>query len=108
MKESGKTLKEFDVAYFAASVDEAEKNKEFAESLEVDFPILSDSDSSVAKAYGIYNTERGVANRVTFYIGEDRKVLFVDDKVKVDEHGDDIAKKLKELEVPKKEKEKKD
>ncbi len=29
---------QFDVAYFAASVDDAETNKKFAESLELDYP----------------------------------------------------------------------
>jgi peroxiredoxin Q/BCP len=79
-------------------------HKEFAESLEADYPILSDPEGKVAKAYGIYNAERMIASRTTFYIGKDRKILFVDNKVKVDEHGEDIAKKLKELEIPKKEK----
>ena len=46
-------LRAFDVAYFAASVDDAETNKKFAESLELDYPILSDPDKKVAEAYGV-------------------------------------------------------
>ena len=46
-------LRAFDVAYFAASVDDAKTNKEFAESLELDYPILSDPDKKVAEAYGV-------------------------------------------------------
>ena len=34
-------------------------NKKFAESLDADYPILSDPDKSVAKAYGVLNAERG-------------------------------------------------
>jgi peroxiredoxin Q/BCP len=101
LRENGKAIREFDVAYFAASVDPAEKNKEFAESLELDYPILSDPQAETAKQLGIYNEDRKIANRVTFYIGEDNKILLVDDKVKVDEHGADVAKQLKELGVPK-------
>ena len=50
-------IREYDVAYFTASNDPAEKNKEFAESLSVDYPILSDPDSRVASRYGV-STER--------------------------------------------------
>ncbi len=43
-------LRTFDVAYFAASVDDAETNKKFAESLELDYPILSDPDKKVGNS----------------------------------------------------------
>ena len=90
------------MAYFAASVDEPDVNKKFAESLNLDFPILSDPDKGTADAYGVLNKERGFANRWTFYIGKDGKILFVDKNVKAAEHGPDIAKKLAELGVEKK------
>ena len=38
LKESGETIRAYDVKYFAASVDDPETNKKFAESLELDFP----------------------------------------------------------------------
>lgn len=102
MKENSASLKGLDVAYFTASTDpiEGEKgNKAFAESLSLDYPILSDPDGKVAKAYGIYNADRNAAGRVTFYIGADGKLLHVDRTVKTDSHGADIASKLKELGV---------
>ena len=42
MAEHGSKLKKFDVAYFTASVDKPEKNKDFAKSVGADYPILSD------------------------------------------------------------------
>ena len=36
-----------------ASVDDAETNKSFAESLDADFPLLSDPSKSAAAAYGV-------------------------------------------------------
>ncbi len=57
--------------YFAASVDDAETNKKFAEHVEADYPILSDPDKKVAAAYGVVNDQRPLASRWTFYIGED-------------------------------------
>jgi peroxiredoxin Q/BCP len=98
----GKELRRYDVAYFTASCDTPEYNKEFAESLSVDYPILSDPDKSVAKAYGVLNETRGVPNRWTFYIGKDGKILHIDKEVKVAEHGKDVAAKLDELKVAKK------
>jgi len=103
MHDTGADIRKFDVAYFTASVDAAEQNRKFAESLHLDFPILSDPTYATAKAYGVFNEERKIANRWTFYIGKDGKILFVDSAVKPPSHGADIAAKLKELGVaPKK------
>lgn len=88
------------MAYFAASCDSVKTNTEFAKSLDLDFPILSDPDGSVAKAMGCFNGR--FSNRWTYYVGKDGKILFIDKKVKTGEHGSDIAKKLAELEVEKK------
>jgi peroxiredoxin Q/BCP len=101
-KEQGSSIREYEVAYFTASNDPAAKNKAFAESLGVDYPILSDPDSSVAKAYGVYNEERKAAARWTFYIGADGKILHIDKTVKTESHGSDVAAKLGELGVAKK------
>lgn len=104
LRESGNAIKQFDVAYFTASCDpyEGEKgNKAFAESLGLDYPILSDPDRKAAAALGVLNA-RNMANRWTYYIGKDGKVLFVDTAVKPGAHGADIAAKLGELGVAKK------
>ena len=44
MREHGKAIREYDAAYFTASVDDAETNNKFAESLGLDYPILSDPE----------------------------------------------------------------
>ena len=102
MRDSGKTLREYDVAYFAASCDTPEINKKFAGSLALDYPILSDPDKDVAKAYGVVDENRPNPARWTFYIGLDGKVLAVDKQVMTGQHGQDIAVKLQELGVAKK------
>jgi len=101
-REDGEAMRAFDVAYFTASCDTAELNKKFAESLEVDYPILADPDSKVAQAYGVVNEERKVPFRWTFFIGEDGKILHIDKEVKTETHGADVAAKLKELGVEEK------
>jgi peroxiredoxin Q/BCP len=85
------------VAYFAASIDNAETNRKFAESLELDYPILSDPDRQVAREYGVLRAMGLFAARHTFYIGEDGKTLYVDTKVQPWTAGRDLAKRLAEL-----------
>lgn len=75
-------------------------NKKFADSLELDYPILSDPTKEVAKAYGVL-TDGGYADRWTFIIGGDGKILDVIKKVSPKQHGKDLAAKLAELGVPK-------
>ena len=100
LKESGETIRAYDVKYFAASVDDAETNKKFAESLELDFPVLSDPSKETATAYGVLN-EHQVASRWTFYIAPDGKISAIDREVKPDTAAADIAAKLAELKVAK-------
>ena len=88
------------VAYFTASVDAPEENKKFAESLGADYAILSDPGKKVAEAYGVVHPGREVPERWTFYIGKDGKILFVDRQVRAQSAGEDVAKRLKELNVP--------
>ena len=90
------------MAYFAASVDDAETNRKFAESLELDYPILSDPGKEAARAYGVLESEGRYALRHTIYIGSDGKVIFIDREVSPGTAGADVALRLEELGVPKK------
>jgi peroxiredoxin Q/BCP len=101
MRADGDALRKFDVAYFTASCDTPEKNKAFAESLELDYPILSDPTHDNATAFGVLGP-KGNAQRWTFYIDKDGKIAEIDKKVKTETHGQDIAGKLKELGVAQK------
>jgi peroxiredoxin Q/BCP len=96
MKEQGEAIRKHDVAYFTASVDDAEQNKKFAESLDLDYPILSDPTKETAKAFGVLN-DRQMANRWTFYIDKNGKIAAIDKKVNTETHGNDIAAQLKSL-----------
>lgn len=102
MRDAGQAIRKFDVAYYTASCDTPELNKEFAEELQLDFPILSDPEHEAADAYGVTNAERRFPQRWTFYIGKDGKILAVDKQVQTASHGHDIANRLKELQVPEK------
>ena len=98
-RENGSSLRAFNVTYFTASCDTAEENKRFAESLNLDYPILSDPGKKVAKAYGVVHANRSLPERWTFYIGKDGHILYIDRKVRAATAGQDVAAKLKELGV---------
>ena len=94
-----------------ASVDTPEDNKRFAAEHGGSFPILSDPEKTTAMAYGTIRTDRPAAqqfaNRFTFYIWPDGKILFVDKGprgtgVGARTAGEDTIKKLQELGVKKK------
>ena len=111
LAENGHLLKNYQMTYFMAIVDPIEDNVKFAKATsvtlgeqvvakkEADFPILSDPTKQTATAYGVL-TDRGVANRWTFYIDKDGKILAIDKAVKPEASAEDMASKLKELGVP--------
>ena len=84
------------VSYFAASVDSADANRRFADSLGLNYPILSDASKEVARAYGVL-APSGFASRWTFYIGADGRILDIDKKVSAASHGRDVVAKLTDL-----------
>lgn len=102
LRESGKELAKFDVAYFAASCDDEETNAKFAESLDLDYPILCDPERDAAMDYGLVKNEKGNAKRHTIYIGKDGKILFIDEAINTKSAGADVAAKLLELGVEEK------
>ena len=80
-------------------MDKPEVNAEFARSLAIDYPILSDPARDVARAYGVLSPS-GYASRWTFYIGADGRILAIDKKVAAASHGTDVAAKLEDLGIP--------
>ena len=58
LRENGQAIRTCKVAYFTISTDDAETNRKFAESLNLDYPILSDPGKHVAKAYGVVHEGR--------------------------------------------------
>jgi len=83
---------------FAASVDSPEANESFAQSLGLEYPILSDPSRDVARAYGVLSPS-GFASRWTFYIGADGRILTIDKQVHAAAHGSAVVARLNELGV---------
>lgn len=87
------------MTHFAASTDRPSTNRRFAESLELNYPVLSDRNRSVARAYGVLRLGLFAA-RHTFYIGPDGTILDVDRAVRPASAGPDMVERLRRLGVP--------
>lgn len=83
------------------SLDDAEKNKAFAESLKTSQVLLSDPKGDVAAAYGVTSLGGLYARRYTFYIDREGIIREIDKQVRTDTAGQDIVRKLGELGFPK-------
>ncbi len=108
LAEHGDLIRKYDVKYFMASVDPLDGDKgakAFAETHKADFPLLADPTKKTAEAYGVlgdftkYNLGM-IANRWTFYVGKDGKILAIDKEVKPATSAEDMAAKLGQLGIP--------
>ena len=69
-----------DVQVLTVSVDSPYAHKVWAEREGYDFPLLADfwPHGAVAQAYGVFNEDRGFANRGTFLVDRDGVVRFAE------------------------------
>ena len=83
------------------SLDDAEKNRAFAQSLDAKHVLLSDPTGETARAYGVAGFAGLFAKRWTFYIDRDGTIRAIDQDVSTASAGQDIARRLGELGFPK-------
>src|SRR5438552_10007474 len=86
---------------FGISTDTVESHKGFAEKNNLNFPLLADTEGKVASAYGALMPNGKMANRYTFVIGPDGKIVSIDRNVNaqfergadklVSRHGENLA-----------------
>ena len=95
---NGDKIRKFNVSYFMISVDPLEENTKFAESEKADFPMLADPTKDTANAYGVLS-ERGFANRWTFYIDKNGRIASIDKAVRPATSAEDMLAKLTEIKV---------
>lgn len=98
LAENGELIKAFDVSYFMASVDPLADNIGFAKQQKADFPLLSDPEKEVARAYGVL-AAAGYAKRHTIYVDKQGIVTKIDRTVKPASSAQDMAANLASLGV---------
>lgn len=85
---------------FGVSVDPIRAHGKFIKKFDLPFPLISDEDKKIVKAYGVwvekmlYGKKYMGTERSTFVIGMDGKIKAVLEKVKPEEH---LKKVLQEL-----------
>lgn len=87
------------ITILGVSLDDVASHVEFAEKHSLPFPLLSDADADVSKAYGVYR-DRGVmqyAKRETFVINPNGRVARHYADVKPEEHSRELQADLAEL-----------
>jgi thioredoxin-dependent peroxiredoxin len=62
---------------FGISLDSIESHEKFKTEHQLPFDLLSDANGEVSRLYGAYNRLFKIANRVTFIIGHDGKILSI-------------------------------
>jgi len=88
------------VELFGVSTDSVESHKKFINKHGLQFPLLSDPDQKIVKAYGVwaeksmYGRKYMGTERTTYLIGPDRKIKAILKKVKPTEHVTQLLKAL--------------
>lgn len=77
------------------STNTVESHERFAANNELAFPLLADTDGKIAEAYGVLRPT-GNAERATFLIGKDGKLIHVWPKVDITGHAADIIARVKD------------
>jgi peroxiredoxin Q/BCP len=95
-----KDLQDAGIVILGVSFDSPESHRKFIEKYDLPFDLLSDADKQVAKVYGAAGGLLGwaVANRMTYLIDENGKIVHIFEKVNVKEHADEVLQAFSETE----------
>jgi len=91
IRDSFSKFKENNIVVLGISVDSKESLKEFIDDHSLNFPLLSDSNKNVCKAYGVLNNI-GIASRITFIVDKNGNIANILRDVDVSTHADDVYK----------------
>jgi peroxiredoxin Q/BCP len=76
------------------SVDDVTSHAAFKKKYSLPFPLVPDPGGAIAKAYGVYNQEKGYALRYTFIIDPQGRIKKIFPNVKVDGHTPEVLAAL--------------
>lgn len=79
-------LKKDGVQVIGVSFDSSESHQQFISKYNLNFPLLADTDGKIADAYGVRMSSKNMANRVSFLIGLDGKIVHVTNTRSADVH----------------------
>ena len=88
--------KKRNIKVLGVSLDSEASHKKFAAKYKLPFTLLADTDHAISDAYGVYGQKKFMGrsymgvNRMTFLIDEKGKIKKVFEKVKPEEHAQDV------------------
>lgn len=100
-RDSFAELKKAKAVVLGVSLDPLASHEKFIKKYTLPFPLLSDTDATVSKAYGVYKLKNMYGRkfwgieRSTFVIDPKGKISHLFRRVKVDDHVDEILSALK-------------
>jgi len=98
LRDGFSAFEEKNIKVLGVSMDDEKSHQKFIEKYELPFTLLIDTDHAIADAYGSYGEKQFMGKnymgvlRKTFLIDEAGKIKRVFDKVKVDEHADEVLR----------------
>ena len=97
LRDVATTFEELRVKVYGCSLDSVGDQKKFHLGQELNFPLLSDPDGSVAAKFEVLSKRGPFSARVTFVIDSKGVVRHIDDGVNVDSHGQDLIEVIERL-----------
>ena len=95
-RDSFAKFKKRGIEVLGVSFDSETKHKKFAQKFGLPFRLLADTDRAIAEAYGTYGEKKFMGrtymgiHRVTFLIDEKGKIKKIFNKVKPEEHAEEV------------------
>ena len=77
-----------DIVVLGVSVDDESSHQQFTQKYNLNFPLLADTEKAMIKAYEVDGG--GKAQRVTYVIDGDGKIVHVDASVNTSSHASDV------------------
>ena len=90
--------KKRNIKVLGVSLDSEASHKKFAAKYKLPFTLLADTDHAISDAYGVYGQKKFMGrsymgvNRMTFLIDEKGKIKKVFEKVKPEDHAQEVLK----------------
>tara|TARA_B110000014_G_scaffold248912_1_gene223711 strand:+ start:763 stop:1206 length:444 start_codon:yes stop_codon:yes gene_type:complete len=89
LRDSIDDLLEKKIKVIGISKDSEKSHANFKSKFNLNFDLVPDPDKKIISSYGVLN-EKGSANRKSFLVDEEGKILFIWDKVKAASHGEEV------------------
>jgi thioredoxin-dependent peroxiredoxin len=97
LRDNFAAFRKLDARVYGISYDSVESHQEFVKKYNLPFPLISDVDKKISKAYGADGLL--FAKRMTFVIGLDGKIAYIDSNVSPETHGSDLEAVLQDLQA---------